>query len=216
MLVLDLSDNLLDQIFDGHQPVDPSELVDHHGDMGPRLAHLDEKVESRERRRDEQHFAQHRGQLRMLAFGSWPQHVLNVDEANHVVECSPIDGNSRMTLLYHTFNYLREGRLDVERDNIYAWHHHVSSRPVVDLEYVADEDALVRTERVGALGRRFLDHFVDRLAQALAVARPSDQPKKVAQTCERSTGLSLAAALGRLGIAHGKTVARSMCRLVFR
>src|SRR6516164_5445127 len=180
MLVLDLADNLLDQIFDRHQPVDPAKFVDHHGDMGPRLTHLDEKVESRQRGRDEQHFAQHRGQLCMLAFGDWPQHVLNVDEANHIVECSLIDGNPRMTLLYHTFNYLREGCLDVERDNIDAWHHHVRSRPIVDLEYVADEDTLVRTERVGAFGRGFLDHFVDRLAQALAVARPSDQPDKVA------------------------------------
>jgi hypothetical protein len=42
MLVLDLADDLLDQIFDRHQPIDTAKLVDHHGDVGPRLAHLDE------------------------------------------------------------------------------------------------------------------------------------------------------------------------------
>ena len=52
MLVLDLADNLLDQIFDRHQSIDPAELVDHHGNVSTRLAHLDEKVEDQQRRRD--------------------------------------------------------------------------------------------------------------------------------------------------------------------
>jgi hypothetical protein len=85
-----------------------------------------------------------------------------------------------MALLYHTFHYLREGRLDVERHNVDAWHHHVRSRPVVDFENVANKDALMRAERVGTFSGGLLDHFVDRIAQALTVARAPDQPQEVA------------------------------------
>src|SRR6516162_4915417 len=164
MLVLDLADNLLDQIFDGHQPIDPAKLVDHHGDVGPRLAHLDEKVESWERGCDEQHFAQDRRQLRLLSISDRRQHVFDVDEADHIVERFAIDGDPRMALLYHTFYYLGKGRLDIERYNVDPWHHHVGSRPTVDFENVANQYALMRAERVRILSGRLLDHLVDRLA----------------------------------------------------
>src|SRR6516164_10365058 len=180
MLVLDLADNLLDQIFDGHQPIDPTKLVDHHGDVGPRLAHLDEKVESWQGWCDEQHFAQDRCQLCLLSIRDRRQHVFDVDETDHIVERFAIDGDPRMALLYHTFDYHREGRLDIESDNVDAWHHHVRSRPVVDFENVADQDALMRAERVGTFGGGLLDHFDDRIAQALTVARTPDQPQEVA------------------------------------
>jgi hypothetical protein len=85
-----------------------------------------------------------------------------------------------MALLYHTFHYLREGRLNVERDNVDTWHHHIRSRPVVDFENVADQDALMRAERMGTFSGGLLDHFVDRIAQALTVARTPDQPQEVA------------------------------------
>ena len=85
-----------------------------------------------------------------------------------------------MALLYHTFHYFREGRLKVERDNVDTWHHHVCSRPVVDFENVADQDALMRAERVGTFGGGLLDHFVDSTAQALTVTRTPDQPQEVA------------------------------------
>jgi hypothetical protein len=85
-----------------------------------------------------------------------------------------------MALLYHTFHYLRKGRLNVKRDNVDTRHHHVRSRPVVDFEYVADQDALMRAERMGTFGGRLLDHFVDCIAQALTVARTPDQPQEVA------------------------------------
>ena len=53
-------------------------------------------------------------------------------------------------------------------------------RPTVDFEDVADEDALMRAERVRILGGWLLDHLVDRLAKALAVAGTSDQPEEIA------------------------------------
>jgi hypothetical protein len=85
-----------------------------------------------------------------------------------------------MALLYHTFYYLRKERLDIERDNVDPWHHHVRSRPTVDFENVPDQDALMRAERVRILGGWLLDHLVDRLAKTLAVAGTPDQPEEVA------------------------------------
>ena len=57
---------------------------------------------------------------------------------------------------------------------------HVRSRPVVYFENVANQDALMRAQRVGTFGGGLLDHLVDRIAQALTVARTPDQPQEVA------------------------------------
>ena len=101
VLVLDLADDLLDQVLDRDQPVDAAELVDHHRDVGARLAHLHQQVEDRQRRRDEQHLAQQPRELRRAAVGDRRQHVLDVDEADHVVERLAIDRHARMAVLDH-------------------------------------------------------------------------------------------------------------------
>src|SRR5271163_1686851 len=108
-----------------------------------------------------------------------------------------------MALLDHTFNDLDERRFDIERDDVGARNHYVRSGPVVNFENIADEDAFMRAQRVRAVDERLLDHFVDGLAQALAVARTPDQPKEVTQTSKRPIGLPLAVTLRRLGITHG-------------
>jgi hypothetical protein len=50
----------------------------------------------------------------------------------------------------------------------------------MDFEDIADQDAFMRAKRVGVLGGGLLDHFVDRIAQALTIARTPDQPQKIA------------------------------------
>ena len=57
MLVFDLADDLLDEIFDRYQPINTAEFVNNHRDMSPRLAHLNEEVEYRYRRRNKQQLA---------------------------------------------------------------------------------------------------------------------------------------------------------------
>ena len=185
MLVLDLADDLLDQILDRHQPVDAAELVDHHRDMGARLTHLHQQVEDRQGRRDEQHLAQQRRQLGLAAFGDRGQDILDVDEADHVVERFAIDRDARMALLDHAFDDLGERRLDIERHDVDARHHDVGGGAVVALEDVADQHPLMRAERIGTVGRRLFDHLVDGLAQAFAVALPADQPQQAAQTAQK-------------------------------
>ena len=131
VLVLDLADDLLDHVFDRHQPVDAAELVDHHRDMGARLAHLHQEIEDRQRRRHEQHLAQQRRELGLAPLGDRGQHVLDVDEADHVVERFAIDRHARVALLDHAAHHIGERRLDVERHDVDARHHDVGGGLVV-------------------------------------------------------------------------------------
>ena len=203
MLVLDLTDNFLDQVFDRDQAVDPAEFVDHHRNMGSCLAHLDEEVEDRRRRRDEQHLAQQRRQLGLAVLGDRAEHILDVHEADHIIEGLAIHRNPRMTLLDHAFDDFGERRLGVERHDIDARHHHVGSRLVVDLEDIANQQPLVAAQRVSIVGSRLLDHLVDGFAQALAVARAADQTQKVAQTGKGPIVPGLGATTWGLRGAHG-------------
>ena len=133
VLVLDLADDLLDQILDRHQTVDPAELVDHHRDMRARLAHLHEQVEDRQRRRDVQDLAQQPLQPGRPAVGDRRQHVLDVDEADHVVQRLAIDRHARMAVLDHAFDDFGKRLVDIERDDIDARHHDVAGVALVHL-----------------------------------------------------------------------------------
>jgi len=63
----------------------------------------------------------------------------------------------------------------------------------------------LRAERVGAVRRRLLDHFVNGFAQTLAVARPPDQPQEVPQTGKGPIVLRLADDFRRWRVAHAQT-----------
>ncbi len=75
----------------------------------------------------------------------------------------------------------------------------------MDFENVADQHAFLRAERVGAVRRRLLDHFVNGFAQTFAIARTPDQPQEVAQTGKGPIVLRLSDDFGRLRIAHAQT-----------
>ena len=101
VLVLDLADDLLDQILDGDEPVDAAELVDDERQMLARQAHLQQQVEHPHGGRHEQHLAQDRLQIegpgsRRAADAA--QQILDVDEADDVVEGFAIDRQARMAM----------------------------------------------------------------------------------------------------------------------
>src|SRR5947207_13764615 len=111
--------------------------------MGPRLTHLDEKIEDRRRRRDEQHLAQQRRQFRLTMLSDGAEDILYVYEADHVVERLAIHRNPRMTLLDHAFDDIGERRLGIERHDIDARHHYVGGCLVMDFEDLAYQQPLV-------------------------------------------------------------------------
>src|SRR5215471_11451636 len=203
VFVLDLPDDFLDEVLDRDQTIDAAKLVDHHRDVRARLAHLHEQVKDRHRRRDKEHLAQEGEQLCLTPLGNRAQDILDVNEADHVVQRLAIDRNARVTLLDHTRDDLGEGRLDVERDDVDTWHHDISRRPVVHFQDISDENALMPAQRFAVVRARFLDHLVEGLTQAFAVAWTSDHAKKIAQPRKGSFVLWLIGTTGRFGIAHG-------------
>ena len=64
-------------------------------------------------------------QLGRAAVGDRGQHVLDVDEADHVIERLAIDRHARMAVLDHAFDDFGKRLLDIERDDIDARHHDV-------------------------------------------------------------------------------------------
>ena len=202
MLVLDLADDLLDQILDRHQPVDAAEFVDHHRDVGAGLPHLHEQIKDRHRRRNEQHLAQQTLQPGGATIGNRPEHVLDVHEADHVVERLAIDRHARVAVLDHAFDDFGERLVDVERDNVDARHHDVCGVTAVPFQDVADQHPLLRGNRAAEFGRCGRDQRIERLALA---ARPAQQSEKRAYTRKRPgmfRMFRLAVACRRLGIAH--------------
>src|SRR6516162_1917255 len=125
-----------------------------------------------------------------------------MDKADNIIERLAVHWNPRVSLDHHAFDHLGKRRFGIERNDVYAGHHYVSRRLVMDFEDIANQQPLMATQRVSIVGVRFLDHLIDGFAQALAVARAPDQAEKVAQTREGPIASGLAATTGRLGVAH--------------
>src|SRR6516164_1666566 len=105
--------------------------------MGPRLAHLNEQVEYRYRRRNKQQLAQKRSQFWLAALCHRAEHILDVNEADDVVERLPINRDPGMTLNDHAFGDIGKLRFEIERDDVDARDHHICGRLVMDFEYIA-------------------------------------------------------------------------------
>src|SRR5262245_42035175 len=182
--------------------------------MGPGLAHLDKKIESRKRGCNEQYLAEDRRQLCVLSIRDRSQHVFDVDKADHIVECFSINGDPGVTLLDHTFDHLGKGRLDVERNDVDAGHHDIGCRPIVNFENISYQDSLLCAERMRVIYGGLLDHLIDCFSQALAIAWTPDFPQEAAYASKRPILLNLTAASGQLRIVHRRTdldsIAKSM------
>ena len=91
VLVLDFTHDLLDEILDGEEPVGAAELVDHQRHVRARAAHIEQHVEHRQGRRDENDAAKNIPQIELLGGAPVGQHVLDVDHADHIIERLAID-----------------------------------------------------------------------------------------------------------------------------
>ena len=93
-------------VLDRDQAVDAAELVDHERHVNARLSHLKQQVEHAHRRGHEQHPAQQGFELEALGFARARQHVLDVNEADHVVQGAAIHRQARMPGLAHGLQQL--------------------------------------------------------------------------------------------------------------
>ena len=196
VLVLDLADDLLDQILDGDEAVDAAELVDDEGEMLARQAHLQQQVEDAHGGCHEQDLAQIRLQIegRMFdagAAGPRRQQILDVDEADDVVEGLAIDRQARMAMGAELAQQIFIADVLGHGGDVGARNHDIAGRDIAQPDDVAQQAALAGGDRLVvmaavALRLGLLDDLLQHVAQRLfALAPPALQPEPAAQAPRR-------------------------------
>jgi len=169
MLIFDIADDLLDQIFDGDEAVGTAIFVDHQRELDMRRLHLHQQIEHRHRWRHKQD--------RPLDFadsGVAPaksailrldksQHVLEVNQADGIVECLAIDRKPRMLRLTEQHDKIRNGGVLLDRHDVGARDHDIADLEFTDLEQIGEHRAFLRRKR-DALALAFLDELLEILA----------------------------------------------------
>src|SRR6185437_7150489 len=162
VLVLDVADHRLEQVFDGYDAIGAAVFVDDDGHMHPLQLHLPQKVADRHGGRHEQHVAHH---FELADVGAQPrahhldarfldriierrhfddasQRVLDVDEAGDVVEIVVIDGNARVPRLEEARQQGAQRLVDIYGDDVGARHHDVVDAHVAELQDIVQDGAL--------------------------------------------------------------------------
>ena len=85
-----------------------------------------------------------------------------MDHAARIVERLVIDRQARVAGGAETIEHLAQRRIERERDDVGARHHHVLDPDVVKGENVLEDRALLRRE---LLARALLDHILDVVAR---------------------------------------------------
>ena len=92
VLVLDLPDDLLDDVLEGHQAVDVAELVDDEGHVHGLFLHLTEDLLERGGFRHEERLAEDVLDCKLFIINQIADDILAVNDAFDAVEPSPEDG----------------------------------------------------------------------------------------------------------------------------
>ncbi len=193
MLVGDVAHDFLDDVLDGHQPVDAAVLVDHQRHVHPRGAHLAQQVEHGLRRRHEQRLAEQVLDREGGGAGAGGEQVADMDHADDVIERLAVDRHSRVPLALEQAGELVEIQRGGGGDDVGARHHHVIGRGAAQAQHVADERALLRVERgrglvpvAGGFLGAGLDQLLEALAQAFVVALADHPAQAIHQAGDRS------------------------------
>ena len=196
VLVLDLADDLLDQILDGDEAVDAAELVDDEDEMLARQAHLQQQVEDAHGGCHEEDLAQIRLQIEGRVFdagtaGPRRQQILDVDEADDIVEGFAIDRQARMAMGAELAQQVFIADVLGHGGDVGARNHDIAGGNIAQPDDVAQQAALARGDRLVvmaavALRLGLLDDLLEHVAQRLfAIAPPALQPEPAAPAPRR-------------------------------
>ena len=161
VLVLDVADDLLDQVLEGHEAAHRAVLVHHHGHVRAPLLQLLQQLADLLRLRHEVHGVEDLADHDGLALLEEAQRVLDVDDADHVVDRVLVHREARVAALDDERADLGRGRVDVEGEDLGAGHHHLADRRVGELEHAVDDLHLGLLE--DPLLAALLDHVLDLL-----------------------------------------------------
>ncbi len=123
VLVLDVADDLLEQVLDGDEAVDAAIFVDHHRHVDARGLHLLQQHADRHRRRRIEQRPEQPGEVergRPGAEAVLQREILEVDEADRLVERLRIDRQPRQRARLEDLNDLLEGGVIGDRDDVGA------------------------------------------------------------------------------------------------
>ena len=175
VLVLNIADDLLDQIFDGQQPVDPAVLIDDEGHVTALGAHIQQHVEHRHGRRYENRRAQDRVDAFVGAARLGSEQVLDVYQTPDVVHVVAKDRQARMTFGGGQFDHLIDPGFHVDGDDLRARDQHVFDRAVLELQNVGQHLALVGVKIAGFVVLWLFEDGFDRVPVAALWAEAAQQ-----------------------------------------
>ena len=201
MLVLDFAGDLLDQIFEGDDPVGARIFVDHHRQMDPARTHVVKHVERVARLRHEQRLAQQRGPvLGHLAAREEREDVLDQHHADDLVERFAVNRQPRMAVFGKGLDHLVPARAGWNRDDLAARDRDIVGVVLAEMQEVAQHLPLERREvAVGIhIGTAIFLVLVDCLLKLRA---------------QREVGLTHAHGAAQHPAQPGSTIAVSGCRL---
>ena len=144
-LVLDLTDDLLQQVLDGDDALCPAVLVDDYGDMDSRLLELREQLFEGLGLRDEdrlpEHLVrQHGGIVRRII--EYLQQVSRVDQPLNVVEGLSVDRQTAVSRLDHAVDDIGNGCAYFDCLNVHSRHHNFAGDGRVQLHDAANHPHL--------------------------------------------------------------------------
>ena len=144
MLILDFSDDFLDQVFDRDEAIGAGKFVEHDGEMHPLGPHIRQHVQGIAGLRDIERLTHQHGPVfrRRLALGQKREDVLDVHHADHIVELPPIDGHARMTMLGKGGDNLIPTRIGIDRNDFAAWYSDIVSVMLGKMKQIAEHLSL--------------------------------------------------------------------------
>src|SRR5579864_6806284 len=140
-LIADFADDLLDQVFDGHQPRDAAVLVDNNRHAIVLPLHFAEQVASQLALRNEVNIAPHDG-IQSTDVGFAVRHlqdVLSVNDPLDVMNAAFIYGNARVMVRAEHLNEALHGCVGGNREDCWTRLHRLPHGFAAELDYRLDE-----------------------------------------------------------------------------
>ena len=125
VLVLNLTDDLLNNVLDRRKTVDSAIFIDHKRHMNAFKAHLQKQVKYPHAGRHKQYLPQEFPGIERLPSSHGRHHVLDVDHSEHIVEIPAIDGHPGVRFLGDQVQQVFPVDGHVDGNNIRTRHHHI-------------------------------------------------------------------------------------------
>jgi small subunit ribosomal protein S17 len=176
MLVLDVPDDDLDQVFQGDEAIGLAIFIDDECHVDALALHIHQQVERRLRSRRKEHRAHEAAFPHRGAGGEAlhpHEHIADMDHALGIIEGFAIDRQARMPGREKEGLQVPEGRVLGNANDRAARDHHIRHAGITRIEEVAQDAALLGREAViVALGLLLLERILEIVADGMSRLQP--------------------------------------------